>query len=454
MYSVALIERQNVARARFHNMKNIIISIQGGRPLAGRVAVSGAKNAALPELAAVCLSPGPLAFSNLPLVEDIKVMVAALREIGAEGELDGPLGEGRVEARTDGLQGHTIRVAMPALRSPRVSRQTTQTTRASILLLGPLLARCGEARVSMPGGCPIGERKIDFHLQGLELMGAEIRSEEDYLTARCRRLRGIEYEFPGKSVTGTENLLMAAALAEGTTVLRNCALEPEVDDLAALLRKMGAAISSPEAGTFIIHGRTSLHGADHAIIPDRIEAGTYLIAGCLAGNDIIVEGVEPAHLGCLLDILAGMGADVRIGAGEFQARGGATLAPAAVVTEPYPGFPTDLQAQLTTLLTQAEGVSRVRETIFNDRFRHVGELNRLGADIEVRGDEALIRGRARLHGAVIKTTDLRASAALVLGGLVATGETRIENSYQLFRGYENMPEKLQKLGAAITITQE
>jgi UDP-N-acetylglucosamine 1-carboxyvinyltransferase len=419
-------------------MKNIIISIQGGRPLAGRVTVSGAKNAALPELAAVCLAPEAISFRNVPLVEDIKVMFAALREIGAEGELD----------------GHAVRVAMPVLRSPLVSRQTTQTTRASVLLLGPLLARCGEARVAMPGGCPIGERKIDFHLQGLELMGAEIRSEGEYLTARCRRLRGIEYDFPGKTVTGTENLLMAAALADGTTVLRNCALEPEVDDLVALLRKMGADIAAPETGTFVICGRTTLNGAEHAIIPDRIEAGTYLIAGCFAGNDIIVEGVVPGHLGSLLDILAGMGADVTVGEHEFHARGGAELKPAVVVTEPYPGFPTDLQAQLTTLLTQAVGVSRVSETIFNDRFRHVGELNRLGAEIEVRGDEAHIRGRARLHGAVIKTTDLRASAALVLGGLAATGETTIENSYQLFRGYEDMPEKLQKLGAAITITRE
>ena len=419
-------------------MKNIIISIQGGRPLAGRVAVSGAKNAALPELAAVCLAPETIDFSNVPLVEDIKVMFAALREIGAEGELD----------------GHAIRVAMPVLRSPLVSRQTTQTTRASILLLGPLLARCGEARVSMPGGCPIGERKIDFHLQGLERMGAEIRSEGEYLMARCRRLRGIEYEFPGKTVTGTENLLMAATLADGTSVLRNCALEPEVADLAALLRGMGGDISSPEAGTFVIRGRAALNGAVHAIIPDRIEAGTYLIAGCFAGNDIIVEGVMPGHLESLLDILAGMGADVTVGEREIHARGGAALQPAVVVTQPYPGFPTDLQAQLTTLLTQADGVSRVRETIFNDRFRHVGELNRLGADIEVRGDEAHIRGRARLHGAVIKTTDLRASAALVLGGLAATGETSIENACQLFRGYEDMPEKLQKLGAAITIIRE
>jgi len=419
-------------------MQNIIISIQGGRPLAGRVAISGAKNAALPELAAVCLSPGAIEFSNVPLVEDIKVMFAALREIGAEGE----------------MSGHDIRVAMPLLRSPLVSRQTTQTTRASILLLGPMLARHGLARVAMPGGCPIGERKIDFHLQGLERMGAEIRCEGDYLSARCDRLRGIEFEFPGKTVTGTENLLMAAALADGTTVLRNCALEPEVTDLVALLCEMGADISSPAKGTFIVSGRTSLHGAGHRIIPDRIEAGTYLIAGCFAGNDIRVEGVVPEHLQSLLDILAGMGAEIVVSGQAFHVKGGAPLAPAEVVTEPYPGFPTDLQAQLITLLTQANGVSRVRETIFNDRFRHVGELNRLGADIEVRGDAAVVRGGSRLRGAVLKTTDLRASAALVLGGLAAAGETRIENSYQLFRGYENMPEKLQKLGAEITIIAE
>jgi UDP-N-acetylglucosamine 1-carboxyvinyltransferase len=419
-------------------MHNIIISIQGGRPLAGSVVISGAKNAALPELAAVCLSSETIDFCNMPLVEDIKVMFAALSEIGAQGE----------------IQGHSIRIAMPTVRSPLVSRQTTQTTRASILLLGPMLARHGQAKVSMPGGCAIGERKIDFHLQGLERMGAEIRSEGEYLAARCDRLRGIEYSFPGKTVTGTENLLMAAVLAEGTSVLSNCALEPEVADLVVLLRAMGADISNREDGIIVVHGRPALHGAFHRVIPDRIEAGTYLIAGCFAGNEIRVQGVVPGHLQSLLSILAGMGADVVVSEQELVAKGGAPLAPAEVITEPYPGFPTDLQAQLTTLLTQANGVSRIRETIFNDRFKHVGELNRLGASIEVKGKEAVIRGGSRLRGAVLKTTDLRASAALVLGGLVAEGVTTIENSYQLFRGYENMPEKLQKLGADITISQE
>ncbi len=430
-------------------MRNIIISIHGGRPLAGSVAVSGAKNAALPELAAVCLSAEPIVFSNLPQVEDIKVMVAALREIGAETESEAALaGDGA------GLQGHELRIAMPTLHSPVVSHRIARTTRASVLLLGPMLARCGAARVSMPGGCAIGERKIDFHLQGLERMGAEILVAGEYLSARCDRLHGIDFTFPGKTVTGTENLLMAAALAEGTTVLRNCAQEPEVADLAALLAAMGADIRSQDGETYVIRGRASLHGASHRVIPDRIEAGTYLIAGCFPGNDIRVEAVIPEHLGSLLGILHDMGADVAVHQKEFHARGGAALRPVAVVTEPYPGFPTDLQAQLTTLLTQARGVSRVRETIFNDRFRHAGELNRLGADIEVRGDEALIRGGSTLRGAVLKTTDLRASAALVLGGLAAAGETRIENSYQLFRGYEDMPGKLQKLGADITMAWE
>lgn len=419
-------------------MQNIIISIQGSRPLTGSVAVSGAKNAALPELAAVCLSSATIDFSNVPLVEDIKVMFAALNEIGAEGE----------------IRGNDMRVAMPVVRSPLVSHEIAKTTRASVLLLGPMLARHGLAKVSFPGGCPIGERKINFHLQGLERMGADIRSEGEYIIARCDRLRGIEYEFPGKTVTGTENLLMAAALADGTTVLHNCALEPEVADLIVLLREMGADISGGDGETIVIRGRPALHGASHRVIPDRIEAGTYLIAGCFAGNEIQLEEVVPEHLQSLLTILGGMGAAITVSAQALHVKGGLPLGPADVVTAPYPGFPTDLQAQLTTLLTQAEGVSRVRETIFNDRFRHVGELNRLGAEIEVRGDTAIIKGRSRLRGSVLKTTDLRASAALVLGGLAAEGETVIENSYQLFRGYENMPDKLQKLGAAIKIIRE
>ena len=416
-------------------MQQAKISIQGGRPLIGTVSISGAKNATLPELAAICLSAEMVEFQNVPLVEDIKVMFAALGGIGVQGE----------------IQGNSIRAALPVVKSALVSYETAKTTRASILLLGPMLARHGFTKVSFPGGCPIGERKINFHLQGLEAMGAEISSEGEYIIARCNRLKGIEYHFPAKTVTGTENLIMAAALAQGTTVLSNCALEPEVTDLIALLQKMGADISGQGGETIVIRGQTSLHGAAHRIIPDRIEAGTYLIAGCFAGNDIHIQGVVPEHLHSLLTILKGMGAVMTVSAQAIDVKGKETLVPAEVVTQPYPGFPTDLQAQLTTLLTQSTGVSRVRETIFNDRFRHVGELNRLGAAIEVQHDTAIIKGPSRLQGAVIKTTDLRASAALVLGGLLAEGETIIENSYQLFRGYEAMPLKLQNLGADIKI---
>jgi UDP-N-acetylglucosamine 1-carboxyvinyltransferase len=415
------------------------ISITGGRPLTGTVIISGAKNAALPELAAICLSAETVEFQNVPLVEDIKVMFAALKEIGAQGE----------------IQGNTIRAALPVVKSALVSHETAKTTRASVLLLGPLLARHGFAKVSFPGGCPIGERKINFHLQGLEAMGAEIISEGEYIIAACKRLQGIDFRFPAKTVTGTENLIMAATLARGTTVLRNCALEPEVTDLIELLQKMGAAISGQGGETITIRGQTALHGASHRIIPDRIEAGTYLIAGCCAGNDIHVQGAVPGHLQSLLAILQKMGAVLTVSGQTIAVRGTDALhAAAEVITEPYPGFPTDLQAQLTTLLTQATGISRVRERIFNDRFRHVNELNRLGAAIGVEHDTAVIKGPTRLKGAVIKTTDLRASAALVLGGLLATGETIIENSYQLFRGYEAMPQKLQNLGADIKIIEE
>jgi UDP-N-acetylglucosamine 1-carboxyvinyltransferase len=412
------------------------ISIQGGRPLTGTVSISGAKNAALPELAAICLSAEMVEFQNVPLVEDVKVMFAALEGIGIQGA----------------IQGNSVHAALPEVKSALVSHETAKTTRASILLLGPMLARHGHAKVSFPGGCPIGERKINFHLQGLQAMGAEISSEGEYIIASCQRLQGVDYCFPAKTVTGTENLIMAAALAQGTTVLRNCALEPEVTDLIALLQKMGADISGQGGETIVIRGQTSLHGAVHRIIPDRIEAGTYLIAGCCAGNEINIVGVVPEHLHSLLTILSGMGAVITVSGQAIAVKGKASLAPAEVVTQPYPGFPTDLQAQLTTLLTQSAGISRVREKIFNNRFRHVDELNRLGAAIEVRHDTAIIKGPTQLQGAVIKTTDLRASAALVLGGLLATGETIIENSCQLFRGNEAMPLKLQNLGADIKIT--
>jgi UDP-N-acetylglucosamine 1-carboxyvinyltransferase len=419
-------------------MRQPTIVIQGRNPLSGSVRISGAKNAALPELAAVALSSAPFSFRNVPRVEDIKVIYRALRGIGGEGR----------------FVGNEVQIRISEFRSAVVPTETVQTTRASILLLGPLLARNGYARVSFPGGCSIGERKINFHLEGLERMGARIESEGEYLVARTDRLRGVEYAFPRKTVTGTENLLMAATLAEGTTVLRNCALEPEVGDLVDLLLKMGARIGGKGTDTLEIAGKTSLGGADHEVIPDRIEAGTYAIAGCFAGNSITVEGADPLHLSRLIDILRAMGVGVGLEGNRITVHPTERMRPVDIDTAPYPGYPTDLQAQITTLLTQADGVSRVRETIFNDRFKHVGELNRLGASIEVRGDTALIRGKTKFAGAVLKTTDLRASAALVLGGLIANGRTAIRNAYQLFRGYENMPRKLQKLGAAITIEEE
>lgn len=404
----------------------------------GSVAISGAKNAALPELAAVCLSAEPIEFSNVPLVEDIRVMFSALREIGAQGE----------------ISGNAIHASLPAVKAALVSHETARTTRASVLLLGPLLARHGFAKVSFPGGCAIGERKINFHLQGLQAMGAEITSEGEYILARCSRLKGTEFRFPAKTVTGTENLVMAACLAEGTTVLGNCALEPEIADLISMLNGMGARISGLDSETIVIEGRTALHGTRHRVIPDRIEAGTYLIAGCCPGNDIRIQGMVPGHLQSLIQVLGKMGGRMTTDDAAMRVQGTDALSAADIVTEPYPGYPTDLQAQLTTLLTQVCGVSTVRERIFNDRFRHVGELNRLGANIIVESDTAIIRGPSRLRGAVIKTTDLRASAALVLGGLLASGETVIENSYQLFRGYEDMPLKLQNLGATIKIVEE
>ncbi len=419
-------------------MKRYKIVIHGGHPLSGGVTVAGAKNAALPQLAAVALTAQPVQLENLPQVEDIRVLVTALQGLGAESE----------------LRGDALHLHLPRIAKPLVPADVVRTTRASILLLGPLLARSGYAQVSLPGGCSIGDRKIDFHLQGLEKMGADISLQDDYIIARCQRLHGIEYEFPSKTVTGTENLLMAATLAEGTTLLGNCALEPEIGDLIELLSKMGADIHREDGGRLRINGKTSLGGASHRLIPDRIEAGTYVIAGCFPGHRLQVRGLVVEHISSLLAVLQRLGAHLQIGQNCVEAQGSSVLRPAQIVTEPYPGFPTDLQAQLTTLLTQADGISCVRETIFNDRFKHVAELNRLGADIEVAGDSARIRGPTPLHGAVLTTTDLRASAALVLGGLIARGETIIGNAYQLFRGYDHLPRKLQEAGADIRIEEE
>ena len=411
------------------------ILISGRKRLRGTVEVSGAKNAALPELAAVILSEDPFSFSCVPEVEDIRVMIKGLSRLGAQAQVD----------------GGNVSIELPAIRSSLVPKQLVKTSRAPILMLGPLVARNGYAKVSLPGGCSIGDRRINFHLDGLRRMGVMIEIDNDYILARTSKLKGIEYTFSGKTVTGTENLLMAAMLAEGDTVLHNCALEPEIGDLIDLLLKMGGDIKGKGSETLTIKGQTRLAGTRHTIIPDRIEMGTYVIAGCFSGNHIIVANSNREYIGSLLQVLKTIGIKVIARRNTIEVQGSDRLSPIEVETLPYPGFPTDLQAQLTTLLTQADGVSSIKENIFNDRFQHTRELNKLGANIEVTGDVALIRGRSELSGKEIKATDLRASAALVLGGLIANGETVVSNAYQLFRGYEGMPGKLKKLGARIKI---
>lgn len=410
------------------------ILIKGKKQLSGSVKISGAKNAALPELAASILAGGDLEFSDVPQVEDIKVMFTALQNLGAAGEF--------VDNR--------IKIALPEIRSNLVPREIVETSRASILILGPLLARSGYAEVSNPGGCPIGDRRINFHLDGLGKMGAKIETGAEHIIARSDGpLQGIDYRFPGKTVTGTENLLMAATLARGTTILRNCALEPEIGDLIELLQKMGADICGKNSDTLTIKGKPILDGARHKIIPDRIEMGTYVIAGALPGNKITVENAVPGYIRSLLDILEKMGVHLIEEGDRITVTSNGSLLPIDIETEPYPGFPTDLQAQLTTLLTQVDGVSRVKEKIFNNRFKHAVELNKLGANIEINKDTAIIKGKTGFTGREITATDLRASAALVLGGLIASGETLVENAYQLLRGYEDMPRKLRRLGADV-----
>jgi UDP-N-acetylglucosamine 1-carboxyvinyltransferase len=420
-------------------MKSTKIIINGTNKLCGSVKVSGAKNAALPELAATILSNGEFQFEGVPRVEDIKVMFHALKNLGAEGQ----------------FKSNSVKIQIPEVKSALVPKKIVETSRASILILGPLIARNGYAKVSRPGGCPIGDRKFNFHLEGLQKMGANIQETDDHIIARTdNHLKGIDYTFPGKTVTGTENLLMAAALAEGKTILRNCALEPEVGDLIDLLVRMGADISGKNTETLTISGKTSLKGTRHTIIPDRIEMGTYVIAGCLEDNEITVKNAIPEYIKSLLDVLAQIGVEVTACNDKITVRSNGTLRPVEVETMPFPGFPTDLQAQLTTLLTQAEGISRIKENIFNNRFQHAWELNKLGANIEVNGDVSVIKGKTPLTGKRIRATDLRASAALVLGGLIAKGQTIVENAFQLFRGYEDMPEKLEQLGADIKRIKE
>jgi len=407
--------------------------IEGGIPLRGEVRVSAAKNAALPLLAASLLSADPVVLENVPRLADIATIRTLLERLGTE-----------IEDR----DGHTV-VRTPALQSIEAPYDLVSTMRASVLVLGPLLARAGRARVSLPGGCAIGTRPIDLHLKGLERLGAEVTLSQGYVEAHAARLKGARIVFDLVTVTGTENLMMAASLAEGTTILENAAREPEIPDLARLLTAMGARIHGAGTERIEIEGVPDLGGARHRIIPDRVEAGTFLVAGAITGGDVTVRDVVPAHLSAVLSKLEETGASVEVGADHIRVRMTGRPRPTDVVTNPYPGFATDMQAQIMSLLGLAEGSSVITETIFENRFQHAAELRRLGAAIEIEGSRAVIRGVPGYQGAPVMATDLRASASLVLGGLAAAGTTEVSRVYHLDRGYEGMEQKLLGLGARV-----
>ena len=409
--------------------------ITGGRPLEGRIQVSGAKNSALPCMAAALLTPETVILHNLPYVRDIITMRRLLEDLGCT-------------------------VLMPELRTLKTSAAKVEffeapydlvkTMRASVLALGPLLARFGEARVSMPGGCAIGQRPIDLHLTGFEKLGAKVSLEGGDVVARADRLQGREIYFDKVTVTGTENLMMAASLADGETLLNNAAREPEVTDLADLLNKMGARIQGAGTSTIIIEGVSELGGAEHTIIPDRIEAGTFLAAAAITGGDLEIVNCSPQHLTAVIDKIRETG--VRIeqpNSFSLRVRAADSTMPSDVTTLPYPGFPTDMQAQYMTLMTQAQGMSIITETIFENRFMHASELLRMGARIHINARQAVIEGNGELMGARLQASDLRASASLVLAGLAAVGETIIDRVYHIDRGYEKIEEKLRSVGADI-----
>ncbi len=413
--------------------------VRGGNPLLGTVKVSGAKNSALPCMAAAILTADEVVLENIPQVRDIETERRLLEAMGATCEL----GYGRAQHRT------TIQCAV--LSDPEAKYEIVKTMRASSLVLGPLVARTGMARVAVPGGCAIGGRPIDLHLKGLEMMGASITQEHGYIEARAERLKGAHILFDKITVTGTEDLLMAAVLAEGETLMENCAQEPEVSDLAAMLTGMGAEIDGAGTSTIRVTGVDRLHGVRHRINPDRIEAGTFLIAGAISGGDLNVDCCNPNHLAAVIAKLEACGVRLDVGRDNIRVRseGSGTLRAADITTVEYPGFPTDMQAQFMALATQAEGTSSVTENIFENRFMHVSELARMGANIRVEGRTATVRGRTPLQSAAVMCSDLRASASLVLAALVADGETILDRVYHIDRGYEHIEEKLRGVGAQI-----
>ena len=411
--------------------------IEGGAPLRGEVRVSGAKNAALPILCAALLTPEPLTLTNVPRLNDVRTMQALLSQMGV-----------KIHADAD-----SVTLDAATIDWPLAPYELVKTMRASILALGPLVGRTGEARVSLPGGCAIGLRPVDQHVKGLQAMGAEIDLTHGYINARAARLHGARFTFDVVTVTGTENLMMAAALADGVTTLANAAREPEVVDLAACLIEMGARIEGAGTDSIVIEGVPRLHGATHAIMPDRIETGTFVAAAAATHGDIVITGAQPDSLVAVLDKLRESGADISANRSTLRVRGNGVLRAANVRTAPFPAFPTDMQAQFMAIATRADGASVVTETIFENRMMHVQELLRLGADIEVEGNTAVIKGVSRLTGANVMATDLRASACLVIAGLIADGETTIDRIYHLDRGYERIEDKLSALGARIRRVQ-
>ncbi len=419
--------------------------ISGPTPLVGRVRASGAKNAALPALAAALLTDEAVTLRRVPQVRDLRTMRRLLDHLGVGSE------ELAAAPAPSGGAALVLRRARPS-SAGEAPYELVKTMRASVLVLGPLLARHGFARVSLPGGCAIGVRPIDQHLKGLAALGADVRLAGGYVEARADRLAGARFRFDMPTVTGTENLLLAACLARGTTVLDNCAREPEVADLARLLNAMGARISGAGGETVVVEGVDQLGGADHAIIPDRIEGGTYLIGAAITGGDVLLEQADAADLAPLLDKLAEVGVEIEVSPQGIRARalpGNGVLRARDVATAPHPGFPTDLQAQYMALMTRAEGSSTIRETVFENRFQHAPELARMGADVAVDGGSARVHGPTPLAGAAVMATDLRASACLVLAGVAAEGTTVIDRIYHLDRGYEGMELKLQELGARV-----
>ena len=410
------------------------IRLVGGRPLEGTVRISGAKNAALPELCAALLTDEPVVLHNVPEVRDIITMPRVLEALGAD-----------VVSRVGG----TIEVKAATLSSIEAPYDLVKTMRASVLVLGPLVAREGRARVSLPGGCAIGARPIDLHLSALEKLGAAIDVRHGYVEAQATRLRGAQIAFDTITVTGTENVIMAACRAEGETVIQNAAREPEIVDLCDMLRAMGAEIEGDGTSTVRLRGVDALHAATHAVLPDRIETGTYLAACAIAGGEIEIRDCRPDSLRAVIDQFREVGARIEEGPHNLRVRAPRVVRPANVATHPYPGFPTDMQAQYMALMTQASGSAAVTETIFENRFMHVAELQRMGANVRVDGRTAFVSGPTPLSGARVMATDLRASASLVLAGLAAAGETVVDRIYHLDRGYHRIDEKLRGLGADI-----